>query len=99
MCVFYTHFNNKKVCILIFLLKYLTSVYNIIGERGINKMKKRYNITLDASTYEEFKQYVDNVSGFLNSVIKRYVSFQKHKQEKEANDMQQLIASQNLWED
>ena len=54
-------------------------------------MKKRYNITLDASTYEEFKQYVDNVSGFLNSVIKRYVSFQKHKQEKEANDMQQLI--------
>lgn len=62
-------------------------------------MKKRYNITLDAKTYEEFKQYVDNVSGFLNSVIKRYVSFQKHKQEKEANDMQQLIASQNLWED
>lgn len=62
-------------------------------------MKKRYNITLDAKTYEEFKQYVDNVSGFLNSVIKRYVSFQKHKQEKEANDMNQLIASQNLWED
>ena len=62
-------------------------------------MKKRYNITLDASTYEEFKQYVDNVSGFLNSVIKRYVSFQKHKQEKEANDMNRLIASQNLWED
>lgn len=62
-------------------------------------MKKRYNITLDASTFEEFKQYVDNVSGFLNSVIKRYVSFQKHKQEKEANDMNQLIASQNLWED
>lgn len=62
-------------------------------------MKKRYNITLDVSTYEEFKQYVDNVSGFLNSVIKRYVSFKKHKQEKEANDMQQLIAAQNLWED
>ena len=32
-------------------------------------MKKRYNITLDASTYEEFKQYVDNVSGFFNSVM------------------------------
>ena len=62
-------------------------------------MKKRYNITLDATTYEEFKQYVENVSGFFNSVMRRYVSFQKHKQEKEANDMQQLIASQNLWED
>ena len=62
-------------------------------------MKKRYNITLDTSTYEEFKKYVDNVSGFLNSVIKRYVSFQNHKQEKEANDMNKLIASQNLWED
>ena len=62
-------------------------------------MKKRYNITLDASTYEEFKQYVDNVSGFFNSVMRRYVSFQKHKQEKETNDTQQLIASQNLWED
>ena len=74
-------------------------MYNIIGERSICILKKRYNITLDASIYEEFKQYVDNVSGFLNSVIKRYVSFQKHKQEKEANDMQQLIASQNLWED
>ena len=75
------------------------SVYNIIGERRKDKMKKRYNITLDATTYEEFKQYVDNVSGFFNSVMRRYVSFQKHKQEKEANDMNQLIASQNLWED
>ena len=62
-------------------------------------MKKRYNITLDASTFEEFKQYVDNVSGFFNSVMRRYVAFQKHKQEKEANDMNQLIASQNLGED
>ena len=62
-------------------------------------MKKRYNITLDASTYEEFKQYVDNVSGFFNSVMRRYVSFQKNKQEKEANDMNRLMASQNLWED
>ena len=63
-------------------------------------MKKRYNITLDASTYEEFKQYVDNVSGFLNSVIRRYVSFQKHKKESEANDKsKKLIADVNLWED
>ena len=63
-------------------------------------MKKRYNITLDASTYEEFKQYVDNVSGFLNSVIKRYVSFQKHKQESEANDKsKKIIQDVNVWED
>ena len=63
-------------------------------------MKKRYNITLDAATYDEFKQYVDNVSGFLNSVIRRYVSFQKHKQESEANDQsKKLIADVNLWED
>lgn len=63
-------------------------------------MKKRYNITLDASTYEEFKQYVDNVSGFLNSVIRRYVSFQKHKQESASNDKsKKLIADVNLWED
>ena len=63
-------------------------------------MKKRYNITLDISTYEEFKQYVDNVSGFLNSVIKRYVSFQKHKQDSEENDKsKKLIADVNLWED
>ena len=62
-------------------------------------MKKRYNITLDASTYEEFKQYVDNVSGFFNSVIKRYVSFQKQKQNEKANKEAILIAKQNLWED
>lgn len=63
-------------------------------------MKKRYNITLDVATYEEFKQYVDNVSGFLNSVIRRYVSFQKHKQDSEANDKsKKLIADVNLWED
>ena len=62
-------------------------------------MKKRYNITLDASTYEEFKQYVDNVSGFLNSVIKRYVSFQKHQQEQVENDTKKTIASVNVWED
>ena len=63
-------------------------------------MKKRYNITLDVTTYEEFKEYVDNVSGFLNSVIRRYVSFQKHKQDSEANDKsKKLIADVNLWED
>lgn len=63
-------------------------------------MKKRYNITLDASTYEEFKKYVDNVSGFLNSVIRRYVSFQKHKQDSEENDKsKKVIADVNLWED
>lgn len=63
-------------------------------------MKKRYNITLDGSTYEEFKKYVDNVSGFLNSVIRRYVSFQKHKQDSEENDKsKKLIADVNLWED
>ena len=61
-------------------------------------MKKRYNITLDASTYEEFKQYVDNVSGFLNSVIKRYVSFQKNKEKEEKNKEAILIAKQNLWD-
>lgn len=61
-------------------------------------MKKRYNITLDSSTYEEFKQYVDNVSGFLNSVIKRYVSFQKSKEKEEANKEAILIAKQNLWD-
>ena len=61
-------------------------------------MKKRYNITLDESTYEEFKQYVDNVSGFLNSVIRRYVSFQKHKQDSEANDKsKKLIALKPPW--
>lgn len=75
-------------------------MYNIIGERRKNKMKKRYNITLDSSTYEEFKKYVDNVSGFLNSVIRRYVSFQKHKQDSEENDKsKKLIADVNLWED
>ena len=63
-------------------------------------MKKRYNITLDLSTFEEFKQYVDNVSGFFNSVMRRYVSFQKHKQESEDNDKsKKLIADVNLWED
>lgn len=63
-------------------------------------MKKRYNITLDEFTYEEFKQYVDNVSGFLNSVIRRYVSFQKHKRDSEENDKsKKLIADVNLWED
>ena len=61
-------------------------------------MKKRYNITLDASTYEKFKQYVDNVSGFLNSVIKRYVSFQKNKEKEEENKEAILIAKQNLWD-
>lgn len=61
-------------------------------------MKKRYNITLDVATYEEFKQYVDNVSGFLNSVIKRYVSFQKNKEKEEANKEAILIAKQNLWD-
>ena len=61
-------------------------------------MKKRYNITLDAATYEEFKQYVDNVSGFLNSVIKRYVSFQKNKEKEEENKEAILIAKQNLWD-
>ena len=63
-------------------------------------MKKRYNITLDASTYEEFKQYVDNVSGFFNSVMRRYVSFQKHKQESEANEKtEKLIDDVKLWEE
>ena len=63
-------------------------------------MKKRYNITLDASTYEEFKQYVDNVSGFLNSDIWRYVSFQKRWLESEKKDKsKKLIADVNLWED
>ena len=63
-------------------------------------MKKRYNITLDASNYEEFKQYVANVSGFFKSVMRRYISFQKHKQESEANDKsKKLIADVNLWED
>ena len=62
-------------------------------------MKKRYNITLDASTYEDFKQYVENVSGFFNSVMRRYVFFQKHKQEKDAEDAKKTIASVNVWED
>lgn len=61
-------------------------------------MKKRYNITLDASTYEEFKQYVDNVSGFFNSVMRRYVSFQKNKEKEEVNKEAILIAKQNLWD-
>ena len=62
-------------------------------------MKKRYNITLDASTYEEFKQYVDNVSGFFNSVMRRYVSYQKNQEKEKVYDHIKTIADVNLWED
>lgn len=62
-------------------------------------MKKRYNITLDASTFEEFKQYVDNVSGFFNSVMRRYVSYQKNQEKEKVYDHIKTIADVNLWED
>lgn len=62
-------------------------------------MKKRYNITLDASTYEEFKQYVDNVSGFFNSVMRRYVAYQKNQEKEKVYNHIKTIADVNLWED
>lgn len=62
-------------------------------------MKKRYNITLDASIFEEFKLYVDNVSGFFNSVMRRYVAYQKNQEKEKVDDHLKTIADVNLWED
>lgn len=62
-------------------------------------MKKRYNITLDASTYEEFKLYVDNVSGFFNTVMRRYVAYQKNQEKRKVDNHIKTIADVNLWGD
>lgn len=44
-------------------------------------MKVKITITVDYQQFEKFKNYVYNVSGFLNSTIKNYV-FYREEQDK-----------------
>lgn len=47
-------------------------------------MKVKITITVDYQQFEKFKNYVYNVSGFLNSTIKNYV-FYREEQDKILN--------------